>query len=1376
MTDPTPNAPVCTAALEPSKDETPRHDCPEAEANIFSRIFFTWVLPLVYRGWKQPINDSDLWELRSFERGGHTTSAVLQQWKDMPGGDHTRTANRLQAALFRAFRSTLLISGVLKAVDVVMFVLQPIFVRNLIATLAKGDKAKGLGWAIGLFLTPLFKTLTENNYFGLTMRTGMRVRSSLQGVLYDKSLRLSPAARASASLGEIVNLMQLDSQRIGDFIQFSHVMWAAPIQLIIAVALLYDYIGLSALIGLFFTVISVPIQGALLTKQIKLRKASFGITDKRVKLMNEILQGIKAVKFYAWESPFSVAVKDLRSEEVKKLYKTVWVKSAVITVLMALPALISVITFTFYAAVFDQELKAEKIFPGLLLLNNLRVPVMTLPMVFTSYIDARLGLKRIERLLDLEDTENYSRSGKTDKMSTGGDDVKGISSDSSELSSGSVSISGGEFEWSQIAKNPLKVEKTSRRKLGCLPRRKKQQKPDQTSAPDSVTAGKSVPSTSENGNEKYVSVHGSILRDIDLHFSAGQLHAIVGHVGSGKSSLLSAILGEMRKVKGTVSLEGSVAYVAQTAWIFHESLRNNIIFGKEFDEDLYKTAIEVSALEQDIAMLPAGDETAIGEKGINLSGGQKQRVSIARAVYAQADVYLFDDPLSALDAHVSQHVFDRCISNRGVLRDRLRILVTNQMHLLSDCDNVIFLHSGIVKGNGSFDRLAKEVPIFRELVDEQEKALEESKNETEEEGSANVDDTNQAFEPKGAPGEDAGKKPAANTSPNAVGRTLMQDEDRKTGKVVKKTYWQYVKALGNPLIILLLFLFFILSTALSLVVQWWLSYWSGQEAEGSNDTKSIGFYLGIYFGITILYIISTFLRSIWFMLHALHASKFLHNEMLASVLHAPLTFFDTTPIGRVLSRFSRDMVALDDLLPQFLHQSLNTTIQLVLTYVFIGIVLPPFFAAAAPVTIFYYILMRCFNRTIVELKRLDAISKSPIYAHFSETLGGLSTLRAYNKQQELRKANMSKIDINQRAYFTWIVTNRLYTVFLEVAGSFLVLAAALLSVYLDGADLADRGLVLTLVLQVTGFLGFTVRSLTELEGQMNSMERANYYRQELPQEAASVVEGATPQDWPKEGAIDFEDVTMRYREGLPLVLKGVNLKIKGSEKVGVVGRTGSGKSSMMIALLRMVELAGGHIRVDGIDLRSLGLDDVRSRITIIPQDPVMFSGTIRFNLDPFSQFADMELWEALEKSHMKQFVSSFPEGLDAPISEYGENLSAGQRQVICLTRALLRRSKILILDEASSSLDMETDRLIQQTIRLHLKHATILTIAHRLFTLADYDRVVVMQDGLIGEVGTPADLLLRDSGLFRRMVESMGPSGAAHFKKTVFKRNAAENN
>lgn len=1373
-----------------SEDEvTQRIRCPEENANFFSRVFLAWVFPFVHKGWKKPLADEDLWELRDHERGSYTTNRLLSAFK--AESELGKSKKPMTTALYRNYRKEFLGTAVLKGLTVALYLVNPILLNNLIQyTQARRSSnpppiSTGLGWAFSLLLTPIVFTIIENHYFLRTFRTGMCVRSAMQGVIYDKSLRMSPSARAGSSVGEIVNLMQMDSQRVGDFAQIAHILWSAPIQLIVSLALLFKYIGWSAAIGLVATLLTLPLQGKLMAVQMRLRKESVGITDVRVKLMNEILQGIKAVKFYAWEKPFSDQVEKEREAEVDNFSKTIWARSLFFSIMLSIPTLIAVVTFAFYAGVFKKPLDPARIFTSITLLNILRQPVLMLPFTVTALIDARLGLKRIDRFIHLEDTDDYARKVDADSESRSesiddsdeSDTQKNVKENETKLQQpktgrGEIVIEKASFRWGEPGP-PLTDPAGAKKKfnLNCFKRK----------SGDDDSSTEIEPDDDSDENEKS-KVKSNILENVSLHLAPGKLTAVIGRVGAGKSSLVAAILGEMQKTSGSVSLKGQVAYVAQTAWIFNDTLRNNILFGNKFDEKLYRRAIRVSVLGPDIDVLPAGDQTAIGEKGINLSGGQKQRVSIARAVYADADVYIFDDPLSALDAHVSQTVFDKCISNKGVLRNRLRLLITNQVQVLPDCNRIVLLENGRIRNQGTYRELSSSDSAFQEIVNEKKGSRQNEEGDVQQDPSrADTSEIPIESVSISVGQDDKGSIAASNLEDAAekAGTKLIQEEDRSVGNILLGAYYQYAKACGGIVVFCLCMLFWALVVALGLLSPVWLAFWSDSEQSatksGNPDPRSLGFYIGIYFLLGIGYAVLTTLRSVWYLTMALYAGKRLHEDALAFVLHAPMSFFDTTPIGRILSRFSRDVAAVDQLLPQAFSQMLTTVMSLIGTYIIIARYLPPFLGIATPVTFCYWLLQRFFNRTSLEVKRLDSISKSPIYAHFSETLSGLSTLRAYNKQELAKMQNRSMIDVNHRAYFAYVVASRWFSIYLELMGSSLIFFTALFAVTIPGASSsAEIGLSLSYAIQVTSILGFSVRSITELEAQMNAVERLDYYATKLPQEAATVVDykelakdDRPPQNWPSDGAVDIKDVELRYREGLDLVLKGVSVSIKGGEKVGVIGRTGSGKSTMMVAFLRLVELTGGSINVDGVNLANLGLDHIRKSITIIPQDSVLFSGSVRFNLDPFGIYSEPQLWDALEKSHLKEFVKDFEGGLDARVSEYGENLSAGQRQLICLTRALLRNSKILILDEASSSLDMETDRLIQETIRKHLKDATILTIAHRLFTLADYDKILVMDNGVVAEYGSPAELLSDNDSKFSGFVNSLGANGAEQFRIMV---------
>eukprot|EP00183_Erythrolobus_madagascarensis_P000582 CAMPEP_0185848574 /NCGR_PEP_ID=MMETSP1354-20130828/3399_1 /TAXON_ID=708628 /ORGANISM="Erythrolobus madagascarensis, Strain CCMP3276" /LENGTH=1448 /DNA_ID=CAMNT_0028548985 /DNA_START=55 /DNA_END=4401 /DNA_ORIENTATION=+ len=1357
-------------------------ECPEEHANVFSRVFLLWVVPLILLGWKQPLDDHNMWELRQKENANHLVPRFEGIYEET---EPNKKGQRFAQALMRSQKSLLVVTGILKAVDVALGAVQPVFVNRLLVWYQDptAPTADGYIWSVALLLAPAFKAIVENQYFLGTFRGGLRVRAQIQGLLYNKALRMSPTARAGSSVGQVVNLMQLDSEKIATFCQFLHAAWGAPVQFFVSVGLLYNYIGPSSLIGLAFTFITIPLQGKLLKWQTGIVRKNTAITDRRVKITNEVLQGIKAVKFYAWERPFGREVEKVRENELNNLRKTITLKAMFLMILFAIPALVAVITFAFYIGVFGNDLDPSRIFTALSLLNNLRVPLMMFPFVVNSLIESRISVKRLERFLGLEETEDYARAsdssaehhGALSKLKETDDETaesaeekqEDVMRKATQPRVGLIEMKNGEFTWG--ARGTVQLSESQKK---SKKEKKGKKKPPFSKKKVSTAAGGGSDGNvnGEDGEEEEVEV-GPVLRDISLKCRPGELTVVVGRVGSGKSSLVQAMLGEIKKLSGEVVVHGSVAYVPQTAWIFNGTLQDNILFGEAMDDERYAQALLVSSLEADLDVLPGADMTAIGEKGINLSGGQKQRVSIARAVYAAADVYVMDDPLSALDPHVGKAVFDQCLSKRGVLRHTTRVLVTNQLQYVPDADQVIWLENGQVKMQGTYRQLMSTEEEFVKLMAESNG---EDNNALAEAEAALVSESQQ--------NRDAAREQELrhiNTtrlmqkvSTNMKRRdTLMSKEDRNTGSIGMRSYLDYMKATGGYVLFTALLVFFAFTTAIGVINNWWLSFWSEQEATNPGR-YSLAFYLGIYFMLAIGFAILTFIRTVLFLFAALRASRTIHSRCYNSVTHAPMEFFDTTPIGRIIARFSRDVAGLDTQVPQSWQQFLNTTLNLLSSYILVAVITPLFIVVAVPVGAGYFALQRFYNRTNLETKRLDSISKSPIYAHFSETLGGLSSIRAYRKQNRFRDVNIGAINGNHRAYFAQIASNRWFSMWLEILGSTLIFFAALFGVLGKGRIYSGLvGLSLTYALQVTSFLGFTVRSITELEAQMNAVERLEFYANKVPQEAPYIIEDKRPPTgWPSLGAVAFKDLKLRYRKDLDLVLKGVSLDIGSGTKVGIVGRTGAGKSSLMVAMLRLVEPTSGTIVVDDLDITTIGLEDLRTRITIIPQDPVMFSGSIRFNLDPFKEFDDPRLWDVLEKAHLKSFVSSLEGGLDGLVSEYGENLSAGQRQLICLARALLRKPRVLIMDEATSSVDHETDQMIQDTVREEFADATILTIAHRLWTIADYDQVLVMDNGVVGEYGPPSVLLENPDGFLTSMVSALGAAQSQTFRSMVSSR------
>lgn len=773
--------------------------------------------------------------------------------------------------------------------------------------------------------------------------------------------------------------------------------------------------------------------------------------------------------------------------------------------------------------------------------------------------------------------------------------------------------------------------------------------------------------------------------------------------------------------------------MAQQAWIQNGSLQQNILFGKPYDEARYNEVIRACELTQDLSMLPDGDKTEIGEKGINLSGGQKQRVSLARAVYQNADIYLLDDALSAVDAHVGKNIVQNCLL--GLLANKTRILVTHQLQFLRSADYVLVLTEGAITEQGTPEDLMKGGKEFQRLMEthvkeEQPKEKKEKPKMEAQSGTLSSSPVVGGMKQKEAP------------------KKLITSEERQTGHIRASIYKAYIIACGGFLICAGVILIYLIENGARVSNDVWLSYWSSDPT-----LHSIHFYLVVFSVLGLSASVLVFFRSLSLLKAGLIATKVMHEQVLEKVIYSPTSFYDTTPIGRILNRFTKDTYTLDDSLPRTLGQFLNMLFNSASVLVVIGYVTPIFLTAFLPLSYFYRLIQKYYLESSRELKRLESITKSPIFAQFSETLNGLTTIRSFKSENLFIESNNAKVDLNASAYYVLISSNRWLGMRLEFVGTSVVGLASFFAVIERnslGAGLA--GLSISYALQTTGILNWLVRAFTEVETQMVSMERMMQYTI-IESEAPPIIpDNRPPPFWPSQGIIVFQNVKLRYRQNLDLVLKGISFSTLPKEKIGVVGRTGAGKSSLMLAIYRMIELTEGSILIDDIDISKIGLRDLRSKLSIIPQDPTLFTGTIRSNLDPFEEYTDSELWASLGAVHMKRTIEELPDKLESAVSEGGENLSVGQRQLLCLARALIRKSSILIMDEATAAVDFETDSLIQKTIREEFGNVTVLTIAHRINTIMDYNRVLVLDQGLIAEYDSPANLLKNPQGIFYSLV------------------------
>jgi len=727
-------------------------------------------------------------------------------------------------------------------------------------------------------------------------------------------------------------------------------------------------------------------------------------------------------------------------------------------------------------------------------------------------------------------------------------------------------------------------------------------------------------------------------------------------------------------------------------------------------------------------------------------------------VYSQAMIYILDDPLSAVDTHVGAHIFEKVIGPNGILKDKCKVFVTHAIQYLPNCDHVVCMKDGAIEEQGDYNKLLGLDGPFSKFVEEHGNKTKEEEVEVERTKSrpkSRMATTPIKMEKMPSPTKTKGDSNSLNSSKSdekspLIGSKLIEKEKTQKGKVLGIIYRKYFAAIGICTFTLLCLMYLLAYTA-NVGTNYWLKEWSDGNPLFTTDV-----YIGVYGALGVAYSLLILVSSVSLAFGAIKASTRFHSNMLNAIARAPSSYFDTTPMGRIVNRFSQDIYTVDEMLPRTLSSFISCFMQVLSTVVVISISSVTFLAAVVPLAIIFFLIQRYYIQTSRQLKRLESVSRSPIYAHFSETLAGVASIVAYDKTVLFVAENENKVDFNLQAYYPGVAANRWLAMRLEFLGNCIIFFAALFSVFEDdNIDASTVGLALTYAMSVTQTLNWMVRMATELETNIVAVERIEEYTK-VEVELPAILPHRPGFSWPTHGVIEFQDYSVRYREGLDLALANMSFTVTQGEKIGIVGRTGAGKSTMAMALLRLLEPAAGKIIIDDEDISKIGLDDLRSKVTIIPQDAVLFAGSVRKNIDPFHAFDDSAIWDALETSHLKKVISKLPAKLEAEVAEGGSNFSAGQRQLICLARAVLRKSKILILDEATAACDLDTDDLIQKTIRREFVDTTVLTIAHRLNTIMDSNRVMVLDKGKIAEMDTPANLISNPLSIFRSMVASEG--------------------
>ncbi|ORZ17379.1 P-loop containing nucleoside triphosphate hydrolase protein [Absidia repens] len=1392
----------------PFVDKNGKVVCAVDVSSIWSTLNFNWSTPLVRLAYNSTkLSDDDLPTLPPTFRALYFI--IFHESREVP----------LLLRIYRANKTAIIVQIVLSIVTSILYYAPAYFINRLlnliqgISTGEAGDDAltQGLIIIAGLGVSVIVVSLsTAQLWYYAASSVQVRIKAMLNIEIYRKTLRRMDMAVASgiqdseaeddegskktkneddnkdkkgddekedvsSSTGTIVNLMSTDSNRISEFSTWWFSVLAAPSELGIGIFFLYKLLGPSCLLGLLVMVVTLPANHYNAKLFAKSQDQLMEARDKRVNLMNEVLQGIRQIKFFAWEANWEKRVMAARKIELKHLRTSYLAELGFNFLWQGSPILVTVVSFWSFTKLEGKDLTAPIAFTAITVFNELRFALNVLPEVFIEWLQAMISVRRIEQYLNEPEITAPPKVNPNEPV---------------ELS----------FKDATVGFKP----------------------PSKSSA----TGEDASASTTDDGTATPVEDSDNfVLKDLDLTFPNNELSLICGATGSGKTLLLLSLLGEAVLIEGQVAcprfevvdtltdevetvsdiaeedwiLDHAVAYVAQTAWLQNASIRDNITFGLPYKEKRYQDTLEACSLVKDLSILEDGDMTEIGEKGITLSGGQKARVALARAVYSRAQNVLMDDVLSAVDAHTAKHLY-KSLTENPLMKNRTRVLVTHHVKLcLNGTSYLVHIRSGRTDLVGSPSELRRSGELNTILEEEKDQDIAEQEEEAIE--SSSNGDTATA---------DAGANNASDANKKAP-RVLVEEENRATGVVKLRLYSLYLKMVGNPFYWFLVAAMLIGARGLDVTESWWVKKWARSydvqspgahvssvsslhgapsysylsaplvaspsnnsvhilgEADTSSDSHSLNYYLGIYVLITSMNILVSTARFAIVYFGVLRASKTLYAELLHRVLRAPLRFFDTTPIGRILNRFAKDIETIDSTIPNDMLNFIIQWLVVISSIITVSSVLPVFILPMLIVAALSIGVGVMFISTSRELRRMDSVSRSPLFSHFTETIVGVTTIRAFGATRRFLQDMLDRVDINSRPYYyVWLV-NRWVSVRIAFMGAAInVLTSFIILLNVDRMDAALAGFCLSFVLLYSDQMLWAIRRYTSLEMSFNAVERVVEFM-EMDQEAAAISELRPPSDWPKHGAIEVKNLEVRYAADLPAVLHDVSFSVKPQEKVGVVGTTGSGKSTLALSFFRFVEASKGSIVIDNIDISDLGTEDLRSSLTIIPQDPTLFSGTLRSNLDPFDQFSDDDIFVALRRVHLiptdNETIDEIEVGgvnanvfkdLDTNISEGGKNLSQGQRQLLCLARALLKRSRIVLMDEATASVDFETDKKIQKTISTEFSDCTILCIAHRLLTVVEYDRILVLHHGKILEFDSPLNLINDSESAFYKMCKKSG--------------------
>ncbi|KAG0361088.1 hypothetical protein BG005_009196 [Podila minutissima] len=1384
---------------------------PEPRSNFFARISFFWLVPLLWKGRSKSLRMDDIYNLHpkllsyplylttqakmdadeaivaeaiktEREKGSSSSGAgglsALQQ---------KRGKINLLSTLFHTVGYGFLTAIVPRLLYIVALYIRPVLFSGLISFVdsysatardkgvAPQEAWVGYGLLMAVMASGLLSAVFDAQFLNINYVSGLKARSVFVSLIYRKALKLSSTSKQEG-MGAIVNHMSTDVDKVVAFFTLVHYFWSAIIEVAVSIGLLYREVRYAMFAPIVIIAVTLGISSFCSSRFGRHQARMMAQSDIRMKLVNELVNYIKSIKLYVWEPYFVNKISEVRLKQVSELRKFYgWITVMSVFLNSIVPFSIFA-TLTVYTAIATAEepLDIRRIFTTITLISMMDGPINMVSQSLSAIVSGKVAFGRLREFLNSEEV----------------DDENMVKDEDPSASDFAYEIKDGTFGWYspesiQISLERQKQEEAEKAKAAAKDNKgEKKEELSKKSTGDATESDSAV--NEKDGPSSSPESKGPVLHDIQLKVKRGSLTAVVGRVGSGKSSLVGALLGEMYRYSGTVKAHGSLAYVAQSAWILNDTVRNNILFGRPYDKERYLNTVRSCALIPDFQMLVNSDKTIIGEKGINLSGGQKQRISIARAVYADADVYIFDDPLSAVDAHVDHHIFEHAITS--ILAHKTRILITNGVNHLSAVDQIIVIKAGRISQNGAYTDLIQDHDgdLYRLIQESQvvgkkeEESVKEKEDEDNTEGSGSEDndtssnsdlDTKEKSldtKEKGDRPEGPIKRPTFRRGKSSKIRkddfeiddtNEIDDEIQKQGRVGWPVYKFYLKYLGliNTVIFLLIAGVFL---AVEMNASLWQQKWGEDNSRVNGSHHSNNYWILTYLAwVLSSALLMAFTIGFVMCFMARNASIKLHQLMLTPLARSPMSFFDITSSGKIVNRFAHDIQGVDFELP--LAGLNGIFIMMAMTIIFAFCIAASYYFAIImiPISYIYYLLGGFYLVSSRELKRLDSAARSPMYAHFGETLSGLVTIRAYNNGSRFNVQATTLLDRSQQTGYLANASARWLQLMMEMVSLVILLAVGLLAITQRGSTSGSAvfPIVLSKIGDLTIMMSRFLQMICNLENSIVSVERIREYSELTPEARDVIPDSKTDPAWPQQGQITFDNYSTRYREGLGLVLKNLSLTVQAGERVGVVGRTGAGKSSITMALFRIIEAAEGSISIDGIDISTLGLAELRSRLTIIPQDPFLFGGTIRANLDPFGAFSDTDLWAALESASLKSYVSSQDEGLSAPIDNGGENMSLGQRQLMSLARAMLHKStRVLCLDEATAAIDIETDNAIQRALRREFTSCTVLTIAHRINTIMDSDKILVLDQGRVAEFDSPKELLQRPGGIFYSLATKSG--------------------